>query len=679
MKRPLLLAAAATTTLAVGGSYYATRNRTHIVDKPLVPLKRDSTGRIVPPTFSATKARAEALAELRRSGQPDKDTEYDLLIIGGGATGTGIAIDAITRGLKVALVERDDFSSGTSSKSTKLVHGGVRYLEKAVWNLDYGQLQLVMEALRERKTFLNIAPHLSSSLPILLPLQKWWEAPYFWAGTKAYDLLAGSQGLESSYYMSKNKALEAFPKLRQENMVGALVYYDGQHNDSRMNVALAMTAAQYGATVLNHVEVTGLEKDANGKINGAQVRDVLASKNGDSANAESFKVRAKGVVNATGPFTDAIHQMDDPSRKPIVAPASGVHVMLPKDICPNGIGLLDAATSDGRVIFVLPWQGFTLAGTTDNPCEVERAPVAQQNDVDFILREVSKLLKPESALSRKDVQAAWSGIRPLVKNPNAKNTESLVRSHLVTTSPSGLLTCAGGKWTTYREMAEDTVNEAVKLFDLKPQAISMPDISGANASGFTTSGLCCTRNIPLIGAHGYSTSLASQLMEMYPIDADVADHLAHNYGDRAWTVLSTNPSLNKRLVSGLPYLEAEVAHGIRNEAACTVADIIARRTRLSFLDSSKALQALPRVIDIAATELQWSKARKAQEKADSIAFLASMGLEQKTDAPVQASQEERMPARQIEHSQQRPARVGGLDVDLNGLGSTSSYSKSRDD
>jgi glycerol-3-phosphate dehydrogenase len=679
MKRPLLLAAAATTTVAVGGGYYATRNKTHVVDKPLVPLKRDSTGRIVPPTFSATKARAEALAELRRSGQPDKDTEYDLLVIGGGATGTGIALDAITRGLKVALVERDDFSSGTSSKSTKLVHGGVRYLEKAVWNLDYGQLQLVMEALRERKTFLNIAPHLSSSLPILLPLQKWWEAPYFWAGTKAYDLLAGSQGLESSYYMSKNKALEAFPKLRQENMVGALVYYDGQHNDSRMNVALAMTAAQYGATVLNHVEVTGLEKDANGKINGAQVRDVLASKNGDSANAESFKVRAKGVVNATGPFTDAIHQMDDPSRKPIVAPASGVHVMLPKDICPNGIGLLDAATSDGRVIFVLPWQGFTLAGTTDNPCEVERAPVAQQNDVDFILREVSKLLKPESALSRKDVQAAWSGIRPLVKNPNAKNTESLVRSHLVTTSPSGLLTCAGGKWTTYREMAEDTVNEAVKLFDLKPQAISMPDISGANASGFTTSGLCCTRNIPLIGAHGYSTSLASQLMEMYPIDADVADHLAHNYGDRAWTVLSTNPSLNKRLVSGLPYLEAEVAHGIRNEAACTVADIIARRTRLSFLDSSKALQALPRVIDIAATELQWSKARKAQEKADSIAFLASMGLEQKTDAPVQASQEERMPARQIEHSQQRPARVGGLDVDLNGLGSTSSYSKSRDD
>ncbi|KAG7405640.1 Glycerol-3-phosphate dehydrogenase [Fusarium oxysporum f. sp. rapae] len=675
LKRPLLLAAAATTTVTLGGAYYASRNKTHVVDKPLVPLRRDEKNRIVPPTFSATKTRASQLAELRRSGV---DTEYDLLIIGGGATGTGIAIDAITRGLKVALVERDDFSSGTSSKSTKLVHGGVRYLEKAVWNLDYGQLQLVMEALRERKTFLNIAPHLSSSLPILLPLQKWWEAPYFWAGTKAYDLLAGSQGLESSYYMSKNKALEAFPLLRRENMVGALVYYDGQHNDSRMNVALALTASHYGATVLNHVEVTGLEKDANGKIMGAQVRDVLASKDGDAAGAQPFKVRAKGVVNATGPFTDAIHQMDDPSRKPIVAPASGVHIMLPKEICPNGLGLLDAATSDGRVIFVLPWQGYTLAGTTDNPCEVEAAPVAQQQDVDFILKEVSKLLTPESVLSRKDVLAAWSGIRPLVKNPNAKNTESLVRSHLITTSPSGLLTCAGGKWTTYREMAEDTVNEAIKLFDLKPQAVALPDISGAGVSGFTTRGVCCTRNVPLIGAHGYSTSLASQLMEVYNIDADIADHLAHNYGDRAWTLLSISPALNTRLVSSLPFIEAEVSHGIRSEAACTIPDIIARRTRLSFLDSHKALEALPRVLDIASTELQWSAARKEQEKADAIKFLASMGLEQQTDAPVQASQEEKMPVRSIEHSS-RPTRVGGLDVDLNGLGGTGSYSKSRDD
>lgn len=403
LKRPLLVACAAT---AAGGIVYTTRNKTHSIDKPIVPLKRDSAGRIVPPTFQPPKSRAEQLADLRRSNTPDKSAQYDLLIIGGGATGTGIAVDAVTRGLKVALVERDDFSSGTSSKSTKLVHGGVRYLEKAVWNLDYGQLQLVMEALRERKTFLNIAPHLSTSLPILLPLQHWWEAPYFWAGTKAYDLLAGSQGLESSYYLTKSNALAAFPLLRRDNMVGALVYYDGQHNDSRMNVALAMTASQYGATVLNHVEVTGLEKDADGQICGAKVRDVLDN---DPDGSQAFTVHAKGIINATGPFTDAIEQMDEPSREPIVAPSSGVHIMLPKRICPNGMGMLDAATSDGRVIFVLPWQGVTLAGTTDNPCTVEKAPVAQQKDVDFILNEVSKLLSPESVLSRDDVLATWSG------------------------------------------------------------------------------------------------------------------------------------------------------------------------------------------------------------------------------------------------------------------------------
>lgn len=385
---------------------------------PIADLERDSAGRIVPPTFQNIRSRADQLADLRRS--PDSDSEYDLLIIGGGATGTGIAVDAITRGLKVALVERDDFSSGTSSKSTKLVHGGVRYLEKAVLNLDYPQLELVIEALRERRTFLNIAPHLSSSLPILLPLQRWWQAPYMWAGTKAYDLLAGSQGLESSYFVSRNKALSSFPLLRRDNLIGALVYYDGQHNDSRMNVSLAVTAALYGATVLNHVEVTALEKDAQGKIIGAKVKDVMAPLQGSGADGDEFAVRAKGVINATGPFTDAIEQMDDPSRKPLVVPASGAHVMLPGKLCPNGMGLLDAATSDGRVVFVLPWQGKTLAGTTDNECNVEREPVALQKDVDFILEEVNKLLVPESTLTRDDVLASWSGKWILETYPRKK-------------------------------------------------------------------------------------------------------------------------------------------------------------------------------------------------------------------------------------------------------------------
>jgi glycerol-3-phosphate dehydrogenase len=377
---------------------------------PIAPVKRDATsGRIVPPVFPRLRGRAEQLAELRSSASADgdKDAEYDLLIIGGGATGTGIAVDAVSRGLRVALVERDDFASGTSSKSTKLVHGGVRYLEKAITNFDYPQLELVIEALRERRTFLNVAPHLSSSLPILLPLQHWWEAPYMWIGTKMYDVLAGAQGLEGSYYMPKAKATALFPLLRRDNLKGALVYYDGQHNDSRMNVSLAVTAALFGATVLNHVEVTGLTKDSAGRICGATVRDVLL--HDGKAHSESFAVRAKGVINATGPFADAIDRMDDPSRPPLVAPSSGAHVMLPGNLCPNGMGMLEAS-SDGRVVFVLPWHGRTLAGTTDNACEVEAEPVALQQDVDFILTEVNKLLTRDAALSRKDVLASWSGM-----------------------------------------------------------------------------------------------------------------------------------------------------------------------------------------------------------------------------------------------------------------------------
>ncbi|OLN95271.1 Glycerol-3-phosphate dehydrogenase, mitochondrial 2 [Colletotrichum chlorophyti] len=615
LRKPLAAAAVAATGGVVAYSVYNNGRGAHSFDTPMVALKRDNEGRIIPPTFQNVKDRAAQLADLRAHSSDSE--EYDLLVIGGGATGTGIALDAVTRGLKVALVERDDFSAGTSSKSTKLVHGGVRYLEKAVWNLDYSQLELVMEALHERKTFLNVAPHLSSSLPILLPIQHWWQAPYFWAGTKAYDLLAGSQGLESSYYMSKSKALEAFPLLRRDNMVGALIYYDGQHNDSRMNVSLALTAALYGATVANHVEVTSLEKNSNGKIIGAKVRDVM------TPGSDSFTVRAKGVINATGPFADAIERMDNPDHKAIVAPASGAHIMLPGNICPNGIGLLDAATSDGRVIFVLPWQGYTLAGTTDNSCPVEREPIAQEKDIEFILKEVNKLVTPESALSRTDVLAAWSGIRPLVKDPKAKNTESLVRSHLVTVSDSGLLTCAGGKWTTYRQMAEDAVDEAIKTFDIKPQPVSLPDISGAGLPSFTTTGKCITTSVPLVGAHGFSRQLPGQLISNFSLDADVANHLATNYGDRAWAVAAASSS---RIIPGFPFVEGEIRHGVRAEAALTATDLISRRTRLAFLDAESALRALPRVIDVMAEELGWNEARKNTEWTETVHFLQSMGL-----------------------------------------------------
>lgn len=639
-RRPVAAAAAAATVVVAGGCgtvLYSKSNKNLSHNVAAVPVRRDARGNITPPSFPAVRSRAEQLADLRRhDGRGGGETEYDLLIVGGGATGTGIALDAVTRGLKVALVERDDFSAGASSKSTKLVHGGVRYLEKAVWNLDYPQLELVIEALRERRGFLNIAPHLSRSLPILLPLQSWLQAPYLWAGCKMYDLLAGSQGLESSYLVSRARAIESFPLLKRDNLVGALVYYDGQHNDSRMNVSLALTSSLFGATVLNHVEVTALEKDVGGKICGAKVRDLMAGEGGDgdgSQGGEAFTVRAKGVINATGPFTDAIERMDDARRRQIVAPASGAHVMLPGNLCPKGMGILDAATSDGRVVFVLPWQGMTVAGTTDKACEVETEPVAREDDVDFILNEVSKLLAPESRLTRDHVLATWSGIRPLVRDPKAGNTESLVRSHLVTVSASGLLTCAGGKWTTYRQMAQDAVDEAISTFNLVPRSVALPDISGYGLPGSITNGTCKTLTTPVLGAHGYSTSLASQLMELHPIDADVAHHLATNYGDRAWAVLdlalaSSRGSSTARLAPSFPFIEAELRHAARSEAACTAADAISRRTRLAFLDVDAALHALPRVIDVLAEELHWGEARKQHEWTATLRFMRSMGLDE---------------------------------------------------
>ncbi|KAK5050517.1 hypothetical protein LTR84_003798 [Exophiala bonariae] len=599
------------------------------------PPKRDQNGAIIPPKFPAIKSRADQISDLRKSSTPSGEV-YDLLVIGAGATGTGIALDAATRGLKVAMVERDDFSSGTSSKSTKLVHGGVRYLEKAVWNLDYNQYQLVKEALRERKSFLYTAPHLSTWLPIMLPLQKWWQAPYFWAGTKFYDFLAGSEGIESSYFLPRSKALDAFPMLRKDNLIGALVYYDGQHNDSRMNVSLGMTATLYGATTVNHMEVTGLEKDASGKITGARVRDLVSLKNGDAS--EDFTIKAKGVINATGPFADAIQQMDEPGQREIVAPSLGVHVVLPGYLSPQNMGLIDPSTSDGRVIFFLPWQGNTIAGTTDAPCSISQNPVAGEKDIQWILDEIRTYLTPDIEVQRSDILAAWSGIRPLMRDPHSKNTESLVRSHLVTVSKSGLLTCAGGKWTTYRQMAEDAVDKAIDTFKLKTKPISyVADISGINGVDPSVSllnGTCQTHHIRLLGAHGYSTTLFINLVQHFGIETEVAKHLASDYGDRAWDVAalaapvedSPFPLRGQRLSPQYPFIDGEVRYAVRSEYAQTAVDVLARRTRLSFLNAQAALQALPRVIDIMGDELKWSAARRESEWKDTVGFLESMGL-----------------------------------------------------
>ncbi|KPI43548.1 Glycerol-3-phosphate dehydrogenase, mitochondrial [Cyphellophora attinorum] len=638
MSRRVILKSLGWTSLvtATGGSAFLLSIKTTDSQKQnslqQTALRRKPNGDIIPPTFPKVKSRTQQIADLRRSSSTDaslspsstqNDTIYDLLIIGGGATGTGIALDAATRGLKVALVERDDFASGTSSKSTKLVHGGVRYLEKAVWNLDYGQYSLVKEALRERKSFLNNAPHLASSLPILLPIQKWWQAPYFWAGTKAYDLLAGSQGLESSYFLSRKRALETFPMLKDDL------------NDARMNVSLALTAALYGATTVNHMEVTGLEKDKSGRICGAKVRDLLSDTAGeDAASSSNFTIRARGVINAAGPFVDAIEHMDDPKRKELVSPAEGVHVVLPRHFGPqNNIGLLDASTSDGRVMFLLPWEGNIVAGTTDTACKVTDTPSAKESDISFILKEVSKHLSPSINLQRSDVLAAWSGIRPLMRDPNSTNTESLVRNHLITVSPSGLLTCAGGKWTTYRQMSEDAVDAAIEAFSLNPRAFTpaqIPQIAGVGyTKPQTLDGTCATHELPVIGAHGYHPFLHIDLVRAYPdtLTPETAMHLARSYGDRAWIVASQYNTAEK-LTPKYPFVHGEVDYAIENEYTETATDFLARRTRLSFLDVEEAVSCLPVVVQRMSQALGWSENRVEKEWRDTMFYLRSMGLDQ---------------------------------------------------
>ena len=400
-----------------------------------------------------------------------------------------------------------------------------------------------------------------------------------------------------------------------------------------MNVSLSMTAALYGATVVNHMTVTGLEKDDSGKLIGARLKDLVPERDGKSTS--EFSIKAKGIINATGPFTDSIRKMDDQSVPEIVAPSSGVHVILPGYYSPTKMGLIDPATSDGRVIFFLPWQGNTIAGTTDAPTTISQNPIAGEEEINWILSEIRRYLAPDINVRRGDVLAAWSGIRPLVKDPNSSNTESLVRNHLITTSPSNLLTVAGGKWTTYRQMAEEAVDAAIPLFNLHPRPITAPSISGLDKLTDSThlDGSCQTHQVRLIGAHGFSKTLFINLIQHFGIETVVAKHLCESYGDRAWTVAALSSPTEQRFpVRGFklsqlyPFIDGEVRYAVRHEYAQTAVDVLARRTRLAFLNAQAALETLPRVIDLMAEELEWGSVRKEREWKDTVQFLASMGL-----------------------------------------------------
>ncbi|PIA37234.1 hypothetical protein AQUCO_03000074v1 [Aquilegia coerulea] len=538
----------------------------------------------------------------------------DVLVIGGGATGSGVALDAVSRGLNVGLVEREDFSSGTSSRSTKLIHGGVRYLEKAFFNFDYGQLKLVFHALEERKQVIQNAPHLCHALPCMTPCFNWFEVVYYWMGLKVYDLVAGPQLLHLSRYYSSEESVELFPTLAKNgggrNLKGTVVYYDGQMNDSRLNVGLACTAALAGASVLNHAEVVFfLKDDASNRIVGARIRDNLSGK--------EFDAYAKVIVNAAGPFCDAVRTMADKDAPPIILPSSGVHIVLPDYYSPEGMGLIVPKTKDGRVVFMLPWLGRTIAGTTDSNTKITMLPEPHEDEIQFILDAICDYLNVK--VRRTDVLSAWSGIRPLAIDPKAKSTESVSRDHVVCEDYPGLVTITGGKWTTYRSMAEDAVDLAIKAGKLSP-----------------TNG-CVTRNLQIVGGDGWDpasfTVLAQQYVRMKKtyggkvvpgaMDTTAAKHLAHAYGTLAERVASIaqNENLGKRLAHGYPFLEAEVAYCARNEYCESAVDFIARRSRLAFLDTDAAGRAVPRIIEILAAEHKWDKSRQEKELQKTKEFL----------------------------------------------------------
>lgn len=524
--------------------------------------------------------RQEHLGRLQ-GGQP-----FDLLVIGGGATGCGIALDAATRGLRVALVERDDFAQGTSSKSTKLVHGGVRYLEKAIRQCDKEQFDLVREGLRERGRLLKNAPHLAHAIRLLTPVKSWLEAAYVFVGLMLYDLLAGRLGLCRSRLVTRKTAGKLFPQLNLDGYAAAVMYCDGQFNDARMAVTLARTAAAYGAVCANHVEVTGLVKE-HGRVRGAQVRDGITG--------QTWTIRAKGVLNATGPFADSIRRMDDPQAPDMLTVSSGIHILLRAGTTPDDLSLMIPKTEDGRVLFMIPWQGHVLFGTTDEPATVAVDPTPEPKDVDYLLRYASAYLR--RPVTRDDVLAVWNGLRPLVFAPGKNATQELARSHVLSESPSGLLTMAGGKWTSYRAMAEDAVDAACAAF------------------GLGTSRPCATRELRLIGSRAYYPEAWKDLAARRGIDPALALSLFSLYGDEAEQVLDLGQGddLMQPLHPDHPYIGAEVVFAVRREMATRLGDVLLRRLPFGLVDMRHACEAAPGAAAIMGRELGWDESRRTSE------------------------------------------------------------------
>jgi glycerol-3-phosphate dehydrogenase len=493
-----------------------------------------------------------AVRDRQGRGEP-----WDVIVIGGGATGAGVAVDAASRGFSVLLLEREDFAKATSSRSTKLVHGGVRYLEQ-------GNVALVMEALKERGVLRQNAPHLVHEVPFIVPNYSWWEGPFYGIGLKLYDLLAGKYGFGHSKILSREEALERLPTLQQDGLMGGVIYRDGQFDDSRLLIHLLQTAVDHGATVLNYTPVVELHKNENGFIDG-----VVAV---DSETSERFTLQARVVVNATGIFTDEIRRMDNANARTMVAPSQGIHLVLHRSFLPGDTAVMVPHTSDGRILFAIPWHGHTVLGTTDTPIDQPcYEPLPFEQEIDFVLETAGRYLS--RAPRREDVLSVYAGIRPLVKaaGPDAEKTSTLSRGHTIHIDRSGLLTIVGGKWTTYRHMAEDTMNHAITVGKLADRP-------------------CVTKDLHV---HGYLEGVDPQgHLWVYGSDAEAIKALA-----------GESEEMGRRLHPDLPYIAAEVVWAAREEMARRVEDVLARRTRALFLNARAAIAMAPEVAGLLSREL----------------------------------------------------------------------------
>lgn len=513
----------------------------------------------------------------------DRQTSWDVIVIGGGATGLGIAVDAASRGYTTLLLEQADLAKGTSSRSTKLVHGGVRYLAK-------GDIRLVYHALDERAILLQNAAHLVKPQSFIIPCYSRLSAIKYIIGLKLYDWLSGRFSFGTSSLLSVKKVVEQLPNINTRGLIAGVEYFDGQFDDARLAINLAKTSVEKGGALINYCKVTGLQK-ANGKITGVVAIDLETQR--------EYLLQAKVVINATGIFVDEVLKMDEPGRKSLVRPSQGIHIVLNKSFLKSSNAILIPKTKDGRVLFAVPWHEHVLVGTTDTPLTNNSLePVARDEEIDFILETIKDYFSVKA--TRTDVLSVFAGLRPLAATQkNTNSTKEISRDHKLLVSASGLVTITGGKWTTYRKMAEDTVNKAIEVGKLDKR-------------------VCTTKRLKI---HGCTTNFIQGHFSVYGTDADCIKEL-----------IKENPALSKKLISGLPYTHAEVVWATRFEMARTPEDVLGRRLRILFLDASSAMEAAPRVAELMAHELGYTQQWQTEQVACFIK-VAAQYLPKQTEVP----------------------------------------------